>query len=103
MNCSQHPLFSILLRATYSNDVVCHTNVKALLQPDSFFTTKKMCLSQWQKNPLYNLSKREIHTLGQKSTFYPEITKNFMFEKCDFYEKCEFENVNFVKNDILKK
>ena len=30
------------------------------------------------------------HTLGQKSTFYrfyPEITKNLMFEKCEFCEK----------------
>ena len=26
-------------------------------------------------------------TLGQKSTFYPEITKNLMFEKCEFYDK----------------
>ena len=26
-------------------------------------------------------------TLGQKSTFYPEITKNLMFEKCEFCEK----------------
>ena len=23
------------------------------------------------------------HTLGQKPTFYPEITKNLMFEKCE--------------------
>jgi len=52
-------------------------------------------------------------TLGQKPTFCPEITKNLMFEKCEFCEKmrlwkCEFcekwafENVNFVKNEILK-
>ena len=34
---------------------------------------------------------RITHTLGQKPTFYPEITKNLMFE-----------NVNFVKNDIFK-
>ena len=26
-------------------------------------------------------------TLGQKSTFYPEIAKNLMFEKCEFCEK----------------
>ena len=32
-----------------------------------------------------------VPTLGQKPTFYPEITKNFMFE-----------NVNFVKIEILK-
>ena len=36
-------------------------------------------------------------TLRQKLTFYPEITKNLMFEKCEF---CE--NVNFVKNETLK-
>ena len=40
--------------------------------------------------------------LKQKSTFYPEITKNLMFEKCEFCEKWGFENVNFVKNEILK-
>ena len=26
-------------------------------------------------------------TLGQKPTFYPEIPKNLMFEKCEFCEK----------------
>ena len=26
-----------------------------------------------------------MYTLGQKPTFYPEITKNLMFEKCEFY------------------
>ena len=40
-------------------------------------------------------------TLGQKATFYPEINKNLMFEKCEFCEKYDFENVNFVKNEIL--
>ena len=39
-------------------------------------------------------------TLGQKSTFYPEITKNLMFEKCEFCKKCDFRNVNFEKNEI---
>ena len=46
---------------------------------------------------------RVFFTLGQISTFYPEITKNLMFEKCEFYEKWDFEIVNFVKNDTLKK
>ena len=52
------------------------------------------------------------HT-GAKTNFYPEITKNLMFAKCEFceewgLEKCEFcqnwnfENVNFVKNEISK-
>ena len=40
-------------------------------------------------------------TLGQKPTFCPEITKNLMFEKCDFYEKWDFENVNFGKKMTL--
>ena len=31
------------------------------------------------------------NTLGQNQTFYPEITKNLMFE-----------NVNFVKSEIFK-
>ena len=39
------------------------------------------------------------NTLGQKPTLYPEITKNLMFEKCEFREKWDFENVNFVKNE----
>ena len=37
------------------------------------------------------------HTLEQKLTFYPEMTKNFVFEKCEFCKKGDFENVNFVK------
>ena len=28
-----------------------------------------------------------IHTLGQKPTFCPGITKNLVFEKCEFCEK----------------
>ena len=35
-------------------------------------------------------------TLGQKPTFYPEITNSLMLEKWDF------ENVNLVKNETLK-
>ena len=35
-------------------------------------------------------------TLGQNPIFYPKIPWNFMFEKCDF------ENVNFVKDEISK-
>ena len=29
----------------------------------------------------------QMYTLGQKPTFYPEISKNLMFEKCEFCEK----------------
>ena len=37
-----------------------------------------------QKKSLnYNL----FHTLGQKPTFYPEITKNLMFESVNFVKK----------------
>ena len=43
-----------------------------------------------------------MRTLGQKTTFYPEITDNLKFEKCEFCEKCDFEIVNFVENEILK-
>ena len=32
----------------------------------------------------------KIRTLGQKPTFYPEIIKDLMFEKCEFCGKCEF-------------
>ena len=31
-----------------------------------------------------NISKKR--TLRQKPTFYPEIIKNLMIEKCEFYE-----------------
>ena len=42
-------------------------------------------------------------TLGQKNpTFYSEITKNLMLEKCDFCGKWDFEIVNFVKIEIFK-
>ena len=36
-------------------------------------------------------------TLGQNPTFYPEIPKTLVFEKCEFCEKRDFEIVNFVK------
>ena len=42
-----------------------------------------------------------VNTLGQKSTFYPEITQNLVFENCEFCEKRYFEIVNFVKNETL--
>jgi len=42
------------------------------------------------------------HTLGQKPTFYSEITKNLMFQKCEFCEKLDFEIVNFVTNETLR-
>ena len=32
-------------------------------------------------------ARTSLNTLGQKSPFYPEITKNLMFEKCELYEK----------------
>ena len=36
---------------------------------------------------------------GAKPTF---CAKNLMFKKCEFWEKKGSENVNFVKNEILK-
>ena len=30
------------------------------------------------------------------------MTKNLMFEKCEFCEKWDFENVNFVENEIFE-
>ena len=42
-------------------------------------------------------------TLGQKPTFYPEIPLILMFQKCEFCEKYDFRNVNFVKNEILER
>ena len=50
----------------------------------------------------YQLRKSVCHTLGQNPTFYPKIPWNFMLEKCEFCEKWDFENANFVKNEILK-
>ena len=37
-------------------------------------------------------------TLNQKITFFQKIT----LEKCESYEKRDFENVNSMKNNILK-
>ena len=54
------------------------------------------CLYILQQNP------RKRLTLGQKPTFYPDITKNLMIEKCEFWEKWDFENVIFVENETLK-
>ena len=48
-------------------------------------------LSIYQKGDIIGKTICAVFTLGQKSTFYPEFTKNFMFE-----------NVNFVKNETLK-
>ena len=31
-----------------------------------------------------------------------EIIQNLMFEKCEFCEKWDFENVNFEKSEIFK-
>ena len=44
-----------------------------------------------------NISKKR--TLRQKPTFYPEITKILMFEKCEFCEKWDFE---IVRSEIFK-
>ena len=63
----------------------------------------------WHPSSASWLSQREIlcqlilvrtqtDTLEQKPTFYSEIPKNLMFEKCEFCEKWNFENVNFAKN-----
>ena len=40
--------------------------------------------------------------LGQNPTFYPDIPYNLILEKCEFCEKWDFENVNFVKIVIVK-
>ena len=42
-------------------------------------------------------------TLGQNISFFP-IRNYQLFDvwKCEFCEKCYFENVNFVKNETLK-
>ena len=36
-----------------------------------------------------------LHTGAKNTGFFPEITKNSMFEKREFCEKWDFENVNF--------
>ena len=41
-------------------------------------------------------------TLGQKPTFHPEIPLILIFQKCEFCEKSDFRNVNFVKIVILE-
>ena len=55
------------------------------------------------------VKKWDFSTLGQKSTFYPEIDalKIWILWKmrlwnCEFCEKWDFENVLFVNNETLK-
>ena len=75
-----------------------------------FFTDwkfKALCLKLnhfFKRNPYCRRFYTENHTstLRQNPNFYPEITKNLMFEKCKFGEKWDFENVNFVKNETLQ-
>ena len=54
-----------------------------------------------EKGTLENSLVQKLHT-GAKSNFFPEITKYSMFEKCEFREKGDFKNVNFVKTETLK-
>ena len=52
---------------------------------------------------LYGFKMHYVTHWGKNQLFYPEITKNLMFEKCEFCEKWDFENVNFVKNEISER
>ena len=49
---------------------------------------------------------KKLHFLRNDLLFFSAllcaITKNLMFEKCEFCEKWYFKIVNFVKNEILK-
>ena len=44
-------------------------------------------LSIYQKGDIIGKTICAVFTLGQKSTFYPEFTKNFMFENVNFVKK----------------
>ena len=44
-------------------------------------------------------SRHALRHTGAKINF---LSKNLMFQKCEFCEKWDFENVNFDKNVILK-
>ena len=50
----------------------------------------------------YPLPSSTNATLGQKPTYYPVITNDLMLIICEFCEKCDFGNVNFVKNEIYE-
>ena len=57
--------------------------------------------SRWAST-LASVLGSKFSTLRQKPTFYPEIRLILIFQKCEFCEKCDFRNVNFVKNAILE-
>ena len=66
--------------------------------PKMQVTLTTMLVVATLSNSIRSVSQYEVL---QKPTFYPEITKNLMFEKCEFCEKWVFENVNFV--NFVKK
>ena len=55
----------------------------------------------FSKSILFSNTTLNKHT-GAKTIFCQEIIQNLMIEKCEFCEKQDFENVNFVKNETLK-
>ena len=70
-----------------------------------YLKTLKMLEFQSSKSSSKNVSfshLRSIQTDHKKTSFYPEITKNLMLEKCEFCENWDFKNVNFEKNKISK-
>ena len=52
------------------------------------------CMYQKWLSRLYNTL---FITLGQKRTFYPEISLIFKVQEYEFCENWDFRNVNFVK------
>ena len=49
--------------------------------PYTVVSGKTVCTNDFYEGKLKSTA------IGQKPTFYPEITKNWMFEKCEFWEK----------------
>ena len=43
-----------------------------------------------------------ISFVWPKPTFYPEIPLILIFQKCEFCEKWDFKNMNFVKIETFK-
>ena len=95
MNIFFHSDFCLWRRPSLQNWFIC--------QQTPFIVICQFCHSSSNFISFFNfLQNVQKVTLGQNPTFYPEITKNLMVEKCEFCGKWDFENVTFVKNETLK-
>ena len=93
----------------------CSCSCQNMWEIERALLTKRPNSSTW-----WPISVPVWDSLAQNETFYRSFqtawikewflyrnytgakTKNLIFEKCEFCEKWDFENVNFVRNEILK-